>query len=171
MPLLRLWLVRHAKSDREQGVPDFDRGLNARGHRDGPYMATWLSRQTRSAEWIWSSTANRALTTAKYLAKGWQVPDERLVAVDALYLAPAVQALEVVRETPADVTAVAVVFHNPGITELVNLLAGRGAIDNLPTLGIAEFTTSLPWAETHPGAWRLERIVSPKSLRAQDEKR
>lgn len=169
--LLRLWLVRHAKSDWEQGVRDFDRGLNARGHRDGPFMAAWLSRQPQGAGWIWSSTANRALTTARYLATGWQLPEDRLVAVDSLYHAPPMQALDVIRETPADVTCAAVVFHNPGITELVNLLAGRGIIDNVPTLGIAEFTTTLSrtdrsWADTHLGSWRLERIVSPKALRA-----
>ena len=162
----RLWLVRHAKSDWEQGVADFDRGLNARGHRDGPFMADWLAAEPLRAEWIWSSTANRALTTARYLAQGWQLPDTCLTGVDALYHAPAHVALDTLRGTPPDIRHVALVFHNPGITELVNLLAGDDVLDNLPTLGIAEFSCALPWADVHDRAFRLERIISPRMLRA-----
>lgn len=161
-----MWLVRHAKSDWEQGVADFDRGLNPRGLRDGPFMAEWLNRQSYHAEWIWSSSANRALSTARFVAEGWQLPEECLVAVDTLYHASPHAAFEVLRDTPPSVSQVALVFHNPGITELINLLAGHVAIDNLPTLGIAEFTTDLPWAEVHTAAFKLERIVSPKALRA-----
>ncbi len=170
MTVYRLWLVRHAKSDWEEGVPDFERGLNARGHRDGPFMAAWLSSQPHRAEWIWSSTANRALTTSRYLAQGWGVSDAHLIEVDALYHAAPRTAFEVLSETPPDITAVAVVFHNPGITALVNLLAGGEVLDNLPTLGIAEFSSTLPWSEVHSGAFKFERIVSPKLLRALQPK-
>jgi phosphohistidine phosphatase len=162
----RLWLVRHAKSDWTPGVHDFDRGLNARGHRDGPYMAQWCSRQSNRPEWIWSSTANRALTTARYLAPGWSVDDSRLVLSDALYHASAETALEVLHETPEGVHGAALVFHNPGITDLVNWLAGESVTDNLPTLGIAEFTTDQPLAECRSGGFKLQRIVSPRLLRA-----
>jgi len=162
----RLWLVRHAKSDWVQGVSDFDRGLNARGHRDGPFMARWLARQPHRAEWIWSSSANRALTTARYIAHGWSVDESRLIITDALYHASPDAALEVLRETPEDIRGVAVVFHNPGITDLVNWLAGKPAIDNVPTLGIAEFTADKPWDECQQSNFQLLRIVSPKLLRA-----
>ncbi|MCP5178431.1 MAG: histidine phosphatase family protein [Pseudomonadales bacterium] len=164
----RLWLIRHAKSDWAQGAKDIDRPLNERGRRDGPFMAEWLHGQPHAATWLWTSTALRARETAAYVARAWELDDKVVVQEPQLYLASPTAALEVIRGTPADATSVAVVFHNPGITDLVNLLAGRQVLDNLPTFGIAEFSTSLPWAEVHYSSFELERVVSPKALRLLD---
>jgi phosphohistidine phosphatase len=63
---MKLWLVRHAKSDwSTPGQSDFDRPLNARGRRDGPRMAAWLAEQPEPATWIWCSDAVRARSTAE----------------------------------------------------------------------------------------------------------
>ena len=161
-----LWLIRHAKSDWVHGVPDIQRDLNDRGRNDGLLMTKWLKAQPKPAQWIWSSTAKRALATAQFVATGFQLEDEHIIGVDALYLAPPESALDVLKETPADITSVAMVFHNPGITDLVNLLTGQHVLDNLPTFGIAEFTTTESWLSVKPASFTLERIVTPKGLRA-----
>ena len=161
-----LWLIRHAKSDWVQGVPDFQRDLNERGRKDGPFMAQWLRTQPSPAQWIWSSTAIRALATARFVAEGFQLHADDIIGVDSLYLASPDAALDVLRGTPPDVTSVAVVFHNPGITDLVNLLAGKHVLDNLPTLGMAQFSTREAWAYAQPVSFSLDRIITPKGVRS-----
>lgn len=128
-------------------------------------MLGWLRSQPEPAQWVWCSTAKRAVATARFVAAGFQLEDEHVIGVDALYLAPPESALDVLKETPADITSVAMVFHNPGITDLVNLLAGHHVLDNLPTFGIAEFKTAEAWVTANPASFTLERIVTPKGLR------
>lgn len=160
-----LWLIRHAKSDwSEPGSRDFDRPLNARGLRDGPRMARWLATQADPATWIWTSDALRARTTAEFVLEGFRAVSPTLVADHRLYLADPDQLLDVLRETPPNVRSVALVAHNPGLTELVNLLGARPRLDNLPTLGIAAFRVTGPWPDLVPGACALLDLMSPKRL-------
>lgn len=70
-----LLLMRHAKSDwdAEYGR-DHDRPLNSRGERSARLMGRLLTSKDLAPDWVISSTANRARTTAT-LAKaagGWE---------------------------------------------------------------------------------------------------
>jgi phosphohistidine phosphatase len=162
---MTLWLIRHAKSAWDAGVAsDFDRPLNARGERDGPRMARWLAAQPDPAGWIWSSDAARAQATTRFVAVGFAAAAPELILDHRLYLAGPERLLEVVRETPADIGSVAVVAHNPGLTELVNLLAGRTVTDNLPTFGVARFELTDPWEDVRFGSARLALLMAPKRL-------
>lgn len=162
---MTLWLIRHAKSDWNAGVAsDFDRPLNDRGERDGARMARWLAGQPDPARWIWSSDAARAQATARFVAAGFAAGAPELILDHRLYLAGPERLLEVVRETPADIASVAVVAHNPGLTELVNLLAGHTVTDNVPTFGVARFDLAPPWEQVHFGAARLALLMAPKRL-------
>ena len=98
-------------------------------------MRDWLHRQAFGPSWIWTSDAARALATAEFVQGAF--PDARLVADHRLYGAWPETILDVVRETPAGVESMAVVAHNPGITDCINRLAGERVVDNLPTFGIA----------------------------------
>lgn len=162
---MKLWLIRHAKSAwNEPGLADFDRPLNARGERDGPVMAAWLSAQSDPATWIWTSTAVRARATAAFVQTGFQVSEDALVAVDDLYHASPEQILDVVRQTPSEVKNVAVVAHNPGMTWLVNAMGSDAITDNLPTFGVARFHCPGDWATLRAGNAQLDFLVSPKTL-------
>jgi phosphohistidine phosphatase len=168
---MRLWIIRHAKSDwNSPGQADHDRPLNARGERDGPHMAQWLAAQPSPATWIWTSTAARARRTAAFVCQGFAAVSPTLIDMPALYLATPENVLDVLGGTPADVTSAAVIAHNPGLTELVNLLAGQAVIENLPTFGVAAFDFDLPWHELgtaralRPGTARLVSLMTPKRL-------
>lgn len=164
---MKLWLIRHAKSDWQSGaVTDFHRPLNARGERDGPFMAEWLARQHHPASWIWTSDAVRARSTAEFVAEGFRAADPEVVAEHTLYNAAAQTILDVIRTTPPDVESAAVVAHNPGMTEALNLLAGEVVTDNLPTFGVARLQVPEPWAELAFGLGVLELITGPKRLRS-----
>ncbi|MDE0064971.1 MAG: histidine phosphatase family protein [Gammaproteobacteria bacterium] len=160
---MRLWLIRHAKSSwADRSLSDFDRPLNGRGRRDGPRMRDWLRKQAFGPSWIWTSDAARALATAEFVHGAF--PGAELVTDHRLYGAWPETILDVVRETPAGIDAVAVVAHNPGMTDCINLLAGERVIDNLPTFGIAR----LQWFGGVDGLVfgqaNLEILMAPKLL-------
>jgi phosphohistidine phosphatase len=162
---MKLWLVRHAKSSwADPGQADFDRPLNGRGQRDGPRMATWLSRQQHPATWLWTSDAARALATAEFVREGFAVDPARVHEVHELYLADPETMLDVIRRTPGDVESVAVVAHNPGTTMLLNELVGERVTDNVPTFGVARLSSTAPWHEFRPGCCRLEVYSYPKGI-------
>ncbi len=160
---MRLWLIRHAKSSWTSNVrSDFDRPLNQRGERDGPNMRDWLASQPHPAQWIWTSDAARAAATAAFVAEAF--PSAALKTDHRLYGAPPATLVGVLRETPPTIATAAIVAHNPGITDSVNLLTGTKAIDGMPTFGAA-----LLWWPGGPdalqaGAARLEVLMSPKRL-------
>jgi phosphohistidine phosphatase len=161
---MKLWLIRHAKSDWNAGArSDFERPLNRRGERDGPRMAAWLAAASDPAIWIWTSDAARARATARFVAEGFGAT-ARVVEERRLYEASPERLLEVIRETPSDVESAAVVAHNPGLTYLVNLLAGDEVTDNLPTFGVARFAVPPPWRDLRFGTATLEVLTSPKML-------
>ncbi len=157
-----IWLIRHGKSaDAKVGQVDFDRSLNKRGNRDGHHMQTWLSQQAHPASWVWSSPAVRAKLTAGYVTSGFNatfVEDLRL------YLASAEMLMEVLQTTPEDVSSVAIVAHNPGLTHLVNSLGQAHVTDNLVTFGTALFCTQQSWADLQLGQSQLITLQTPKSL-------
>jgi phosphohistidine phosphatase len=162
---MKLWIIRHAKSDwSTPGQSDFERPLNDRGRRDGPRMAAWLAQQKGPASWVWCSDAVRARSTAEFVLQGFASAKPELVVDHRLYLADAAQLLDVLRETPASIESVAVIAHNPGLTELVNLLAGEAALHNLPTFGVALFKVSHPWLDLRAGAARLKAVMTPRQL-------
>lgn len=89
-----------------------------------------------------------------------------------IYEAPAARLLEVVREIEGEVAMAMLVGHNPGLEELVGLLAGEGereAVARLagryPTGGLAYLTFGLKhWRDIGRGKGRLERFDTPASL-------
>ena len=79
-----LTLVRHAKSSwSDPSLSDFDRPLNERGNRDAPRMARWFFENIQEMPILFTSPANRALSTAKYFEK--EFSPTKLYIVDDLY--------------------------------------------------------------------------------------
>lgn len=133
--MIRLGLVRHAKSDwGDPMLDDHDRPLNDRGLRDAPVMAALLAESGFRPATILSSTALRAKTTARSFAQVWGLPVQ---TQDRLYGAPGGVLLSAAAE--AAVATVLVVAHDPGMSELAGQLSG-GEIAHMPTCAVATFT-------------------------------
>lgn len=159
-----LWIIRHAKSSwADPGQADFDRDLNARGLRDGERMAAQLARLSHPPGWLFTSTAQRARRTSEFVQRGFDIAADRVWAFDHLYHASAEAVLAQVRETPAGCSSVALVAHNPGLTEFVNRLAPEPWLPNLPTFGIAHFEVP-GYPSLSFGTGTLVELLTPKSL-------
>ena len=151
-----LILFRHAKSSWDDPqLLDFERPLNARGHRDAPRMALrlgeWLRQMPAPVRWA-SSPARRAWDTARYVAEQLELTGNRLTPIPELYHAEPDTLLKVVRSQP-DAAATVILFgHNPGLTAFATQLCNRDFV-NIPTAGIVgiRFATA-HWAEVTHGA-------------------
>src|SRR2546423_3333864 len=131
-----LLLIRHAKSSWDQpGVDDFDRPLNERGKKDAPEMAKRLKDKKIHIDLFVSSPAKRARRTARFFAKEWDVKKDEIKLVDGLYMAGPSAFLKAIEDLDNKKDSVALFAHNPGITELANLLTNVH-IDDMPTCSV-----------------------------------
>ncbi len=155
-------LIRHGKS--AAGGADRARPLNDRGRADGAAMQQWLSRQPHAVSWVWSSDAERAHSTAEFVAAA---TGARLILEPALYLADAETLLSCLRQTPPQVTSTALVAHNPGMTYCANLLSPAPVTDNLVTFGTALFEFQGDWPDLNFGNAELISLDVPRQIRGR----
>lgn len=130
-----LLLMRHAKSSwRDSAMDDHDRPLNGRGRRAAPFMGDVLRVRGLVPELILCSTAVRAVETATEVIKASSF-DGALEVRRGLYLAEPSAYLDVMTELEAGLDRVLVIGHNPGISELLQLLTGE--VIDMPTASVA----------------------------------
>jgi phosphohistidine phosphatase len=158
-----LTLIRHAKSSwKHPGLTDFERPLNARGERDAPRMARRFAAAEPRPDLLLASSAERAERTARSFAAAIGMADAEIGLERALYLASPSGLLEAVREVDDAVDHLALVAHNPGITDFLEILAGA-RIDNLPTCGVARLRLDIDsWSDVAPGCGQLLDLDTPK---------
>lgn len=156
-----LLLARHAKSDWGiHGLSDHDRPLNARGRHDAPTMARNLVDEGVGVQWIVSSTATRARSTADEYAAAFELA---LIEESALYAASARTILAVAATLPDEADVAMLVGHNPGMTDAVAELTG--SFVEFPTCAVAECAVDVgSWAELIEGSGRLLRLRTPRDL-------
>jgi len=143
-----LFILRHAKSSWDDPtLADFDRPLNSRGKEDAPLMGKYLAKLGVKPDLIISSPAKRAKKTAKIVAEQIGFDPRKIEFRETVYEASPQSLLYLVCQFPDSVKRVMLVGHNPGLTELANIL-GDIAIENIPTAGVVgiAFDTSR-WEE------------------------
>src|SRR5262252_250112 len=113
-----LWLLRHAKSVKNDGtLEDFDRSLNERGKEDARLIGSFLGRQKVVPDFVLSSPAKRARRTTELVLKAaaWTCTPE---FDERIYEASLHRLLSIVSEIERSKEAVMLVGHNPGFEEL-----------------------------------------------------
>jgi phosphohistidine phosphatase len=129
-------IIRHAKSSWDNvGESDFDRPLNDRGKEDAPKMAKRLLERDVTIDAFISSSAKRARKTAALFIKEFNGDKEDIILVPELYLAGPDAFFDAIAKAPASAKTIALVGHNPGITEFANELTDV-RIDDMPTCAI-----------------------------------
>ncbi|MBO9714158.1 histidine phosphatase family protein [Sphingomonas sp.] len=165
-----LTLLRHAKSSWDDPVSrDFDRPLNARGHRAAQTMGRQMRTLGLEFDSVTASPAVRVIETLEQVAIGYGsvlAPhwDQRL------YLASAATLLDVAQELPDAAGGALFVGHNPGLEELVLLLVADSALRDdvevkFPTASLAEMRFHVEhWRDLAPGKGELARFIRPRDL-------
>lgn len=165
----RLVALRHAKSAWPL-LADHERPLAPRGRRDAPAAGHWLREAGCVPDLVMCSSARRARQTWDLVAAEAEFGASTPVIYEArLYGASPEELLGVVREIPAQVATLMLIGHNPGVQELMLMLAGEAdgyALEQtrtkFPTSAIAVLRVPGPWSSLEPGAARLTEMVVPR---------
>ncbi|OZG73715.1 hypothetical protein BTA51_07830 [Hahella sp. CCB-MM4] len=164
-----LTLIRHAKSSwSDPNLQDKLRPLNKRGLRDLSRMNALLQHLHLKPDLILCSTAKRALETLEGLRQGLDANDDNVKFVEQLYEADSPHLLSEITLRPDSVSHLAIIGHNPGLTDLINQLSGL-ELGNLATCAIAQIRFECEhWSdiEAQPGTFQL--LLSPKAIAANE---
>jgi phosphohistidine phosphatase len=158
----RLTLMRHANAQwKDPQISDFDRPLNRRGTSEAEAMSRRLIELKLIPLLLLTSSARRARQTADIVARELGVPPRKTRTDESLYLAPAEDILRVIKTTGPRIPHLMIVGHNPGITEVANLLAPTSHVD-LGTAALCSLTfDTRSWADVRAGNLRDVRSESP----------
>jgi len=131
-----LIIFRHGKSSWNNPLmADFDRTLNERGREQTPKMGKLLS-EIITPEKIFVSSAKRTKETAELIIPSAGFDPAVVSYSKDLYLADIHVICRTIKTIPESINTAMFVGHNPGLTDLVNVLSTY-ALDNLPTASFA----------------------------------
>jgi len=158
-----LIIIRHAKAEQGFGK-DIERKLTDRGQRNAVKMAERLKEKGYHIDKIYSSNSERTMQTTRLFAEVLDIPGNHIRYFESLYLADVLgisETIEWLRENE-NIRTLAIVGHNPGVTNFVNDLTHAG-IDSLPTCGIAVMEVEMDdWSNFNVAKKRLVETFSPK---------
>ena len=168
----RLTLLRHAKSSWDDPVArDFDRPLNAKGHRAGRTVGEEMRRLGLRFDAVVASPAARVVETLEEVAQGFGSPltprfDQRI------YLASLESLLEVLHCVDDHIGSLLLVGHSPGLERLALHLAGvkdkplrRSVEAKYPTGALIEINLPvIHWRDADGGDGTMTRFIRPRDL-------
>jgi phosphohistidine phosphatase len=183
--MLRLWLLRHAKSAWDDpGLDDFARPLSPRGKKACRRLARHMAERGILPDLVLCSPATRTRQTWERLEKrlqpavaaagdhGDEAGRPRVRFEPSLYLAEPPALFAIVRAAPKRCRDLLLIGHNPGLEEFAQRLAGTAAGDALerlgtkfPTGGLAELAFPVAaWGDIAPDGGFLASFVVPAQL-------
>jgi phosphohistidine phosphatase len=179
--MLRLMLLRHAKSSWPSGVQDAERPLSDRGEAATRLMGAYMAHHALIPDRVLCSPARRtretwagisAVIAAQLAAVAETVFDGRLYGATRQGL------LTVIRDQQDAVRTLLVLGHNPGMQEAAEWLIAAGDVElrerlreKFPTAALAVIDFALDrWSRVHGCSGRLERYLTPRMIaEATDE--
>lgn len=133
----RLTLMRHGDARwNDPEVSDLERPLNRRGTSAAEAMARRLLDLELIPDLLLASPARRTQETAAIVARELSLPLRRVLREEALYLASAADLLRLVQATGPRVGHLLVVGHNPGVSELMQLLLPQRGLGGLAAAAV-----------------------------------
>jgi len=137
----RLWLLRHGSAESEGFGGDAERALTAAGVAQARSIGAQLAAATDAPSLILCSAARRARETAALVVEhaGRALADAALHVEAPLYLASSGALLGRLAQLDAGTTAVMLVGHNPGLSDLTSQLvrSGPAALRRRASLGLS----------------------------------
>ncbi|QHS09563.1 histidine phosphatase family protein [Sinimarinibacterium sp. NLF-5-8] len=161
-----LTLIRHAEAAPAGAVNgDFDRPLTASGQIQAARLAVQLARAVPAPDLLISSPAARAQATAQVFAQAWNIASDKIIQQSAIYEASVTTLLYLLQGIDHSIGHVALVGHNPGISELAHALA-RCSFGALPTCGVVRigFADNSAWADLTPACGQQTHYLQPPPL-------
>ena len=168
----QLHLIRHAKSSWDHPeLSDHERPLNDRGRHAAPLVGRAMHAEIEVSgheePQFFVSTAQRARETLDGLTIGWSLLGEQVPNYDdALYTFDAADLINWIGSANDGLDSIALIGHNPAMTELANFLCPTLALSNLPTAGwlwLSFDDDSWDASVRSPGRGRCHSLYTPKA--------
>jgi phosphohistidine phosphatase len=167
-----LWLMRHGKAQRFDGIEDYDRALRKRGKLAARKIGEWLNDNRMRPDLIISSPASRAYATACIVCAELGMDPQDIVQDKRLYDEGMVRTKAVLNDFPGHCQKVLVVGHNPELEILLRHLIHPIQLPEveklIPTAALARLGISNEWSALEPHSAELLSLTYPKSLMKQD---
>lgn len=160
----RIYLVRHAKSDKGNPfLKDIDRPLNERGYKDAYFMSSLMFKEKQVPDVLLSSPAIRAYSTALIFFNRFGLGIEKLILNEGLYEEDTENYIDGITSLSNNYNSVMLFAHNPTITEVANLLSDQ-SIHDFPTCGISCIDFDITnWKEISGKRGRQQFFEFPKN--------
>lgn len=155
----KLLLIRHAKATQDAGYTDFERPLTDTGKENAKEMALHLKEKGIVPQLFVSSPALRTHTTANIFTDLLGTPPAELNK--AVYDAGEPTLMRIINELPPEYDFIALVGHNPAVSQIAYLLSGT--IKEVPpgTVALIEFNLNT-WEEIYEDSGKLTYYDNPK---------
>ncbi len=169
-----LLFLRHAKSDwGDLDLDDHGRPLAPRGAKAAPKMGAYIASKGFKPSLILCSDAVRTRATCALVVPELGQPVAQVEILDALYLAPPVTMLDLIRNIDDGHDTAMIIAHNPGMHALALTLTRHGdkaAIKDMsmkfPTAALAVLSFDCPsWSDIGPATGRLDDFQVPRGLK------
>ena len=162
-------LIRHVKSDWSGLITDFDRPIREDRKEDATLIAKEIAKKGKLPQYVLCSPAVRTLQTARLLCAQWDYPMEDITTDKSLYECSARDILTAIKKTDPKYDSIAIVCHNPAITDFVNQYSDA-LIDNVSTTGAVQISFDVPgWKGINVNG-KANWVLLPKELKAQKDK-
>ncbi len=161
-----LWLLRHSKAEINGNIDDFDRALKKRCKKAAQRMGLWMKQQQLQPDWVISSPAIRALSTARLVCPIIGIAEQDIHPDKRLYMANLEVLHSVLASCSQQSKRVLLIGHNPGLEELLHYLAeSLPELEKLmPTTAFVRLSMPDAWHDLSPGCAELREITHVKSL-------
>lgn len=162
-----LLIIRHAKSSWDDpDLEDKERPLDNKGLGDATLMANVLKNHNVRLDKIFCSTALRAKMTLELINKTLNFDLQKIVYTDELYNASRRNILNFLKVLDDDLINVAIVGHNPGLTDLADFLL-YDFYYQLPTCAMVFIELDInKWSDLKSGTGTLRFYEYPKKYKS-----
>ena len=159
-----LLVMRHAKSDWGNNLPDIERPLNKRGKKAAPVMGKELLKRNKKPGLILSSPAKRAVSTAKRVIEAIDYKKEMLIVKD-FYFGYMEHIINSIKTIDSENDIIMVIGHNPLWEDLIAELSSKSSFITMPTAAIASLVFETDdWSSITEHSGKLEWIITPQNL-------
>ena len=148
----KLLLIRHSRAEKEVNGKDKERPLKYTGMQDAAFMAEKLKEKSLVPPVIITSPALRAKTTAEIFSEHFKQPDAEVNK--AIYEASEETLIKVISQLPEEHDFIALIGHNPGVSQVIYYLTGEAKEVHTTTTAIIELNID-KWASVSANSGTL----------------
>lgn len=163
----QLLLLRHGKAYRSETLEDYHRPLKDKGKRGAQRMGVWLLRNDLVPDYIITSPAERALTTAEKTCKVMAQGTAGIVEEPRLYQADRSEILDVLAGLPPQCQRVMLVGHNPSLEQVLQHLVPASDLPadvRLAPASLAQLQMPNDWSALTPACASLLTLTHAREL-------